>query len=103
MALDTIVEESQKRNHVLYEQLKNTHGWEENNGVWTKEGRIAIQSEDIKEEILKEHHDHPTAEHPGAATTYFSVRIKYWWPKMVAHCPICNKLPTFLYDQTCAL
>ena len=33
MALDAIVEESQEKNHVLYKQLKNTHSWEEDNGV----------------------------------------------------------------------
>ena len=33
MALDAIVEESQERNRTLYEQLKNTHGWEEDNGI----------------------------------------------------------------------
>ena len=67
MALDTIVEESQEKNRVLYKQLKNTHGWKEDKGVWKKEGCIAIQSEDIKEEILKEHHDHPTAGQPTSA------------------------------------
>ena len=77
MALDTIIKELQEKNCVFYEQLKNTHGWEEDNGVWKKEGHIAVQAKEVKEEILKEHHDHPTAGHPGAATTYFSVRIKY--------------------------
>ena len=42
MALDAIVEESQEKNCVLYEQLKNTHDWKEDNGVWKKEGRIAV-------------------------------------------------------------
>ena len=76
MALDAIVKESQEKNWTLYEQLKNTHGWEESDGIWKKEGRIAVQTEEVKEEILKEHHDHPIAGHPGVATTYFSVRIK---------------------------
>jgi hypothetical protein len=31
---------------------------------------------------LKKHYDHPTAGHPGTASTYFSVRTQYWWPKM---------------------
>ena len=42
MALDTIIEESQEKNCIFYEQLKNTHGWEEDNGEWKKEGHIAI-------------------------------------------------------------
>ena len=41
------------------------------------------------------------AGHPGAATTYFSVRIKYWWPKMkewiqqyVKECEVCQQNKT---------
>ena len=52
MALDAIVEESQEKNRTLFEQLKKTHGWEENNRVWRKEGRIAVQTKEVKEEIV---------------------------------------------------
>ena len=60
----------------------------------------------IKGEILKEHHDHPTVGHPGAATTYFFVRIKYWWPKMkewiqqyVKGCGVCQQNKTNTHPQ----
>jgi hypothetical protein len=81
-ALDTIIEESQTEGAEEFKHLEKTHGWEKHDGLWRKEGRTAVLSEQIKTKILQEHHNHPTAGHPGAATTYFSVRRKYWWPKM---------------------
>ena len=82
ITLNTKVSEAQEEDEAQFEQLKDTHGWEKQNGQWKKEGRIAILSEEVKKAILQDHHDHPTAGHPGAATTFFSVRTRYWWPKM---------------------
>ena len=44
-----------------------------------------ILSNQLKRDVLKEHHDHPIAGHPGAASTYFSVRQYYWWPRLKEH------------------
>ena len=48
-------------------------------GLWRKDGQIAVLSDDLRKAILKENHDHPLAGHPGAATTYFLVQRHYWW------------------------
>jgi hypothetical protein len=81
-ALETLIEESQEKNEDHFKRLQSTHGWDKEAGQWRKEGRLAIYTDDTKEAILKEHHDHPVAGHPGVATTYFSIRRRYWWPNM---------------------
>jgi hypothetical protein len=39
----------------------------------------------LRRDILQKHHDHPTAGHPGAATTYLHVSRHYWWPGMTSY------------------
>ena len=97
-ALDALVEESQEEDQKDFERLQRTHGWSKENGFWIKDERLAVLSEYVKGQILKEHHDHPVAGHPGAATTYFSVRTKYWWPNLkgwvrqyVKGCAVCQQ------------
>src|SRR6267154_831866 len=77
-ALDVLITESQEKNEDQLKQLQTTHGWTKQNGQWRKEGRLVVNDELTKRHILKEHHDHPTSGHPGAATTYFSIRTRYW-------------------------
>jgi hypothetical protein len=36
----------------------------------------------LRRRILQEYHDHPTAGHPGAATTLINLKRDYWWPGM---------------------
>ena len=69
-----MIEESQEREQTQLEQLKNTHGWDKQGQWWTKEGKLVIISNQVNKEVLKEHHDHPIAGHPGIASTYFSIR-----------------------------
>jgi len=68
-----LVEESQEEDKEEFEKLQNTHGWVNKSGLWKKDNQIAILSDYAKGQILKEHHDHPTMGHPGAAMTYFSI------------------------------
>src|SRR5258706_14060370 len=61
---------------------------------WTienKHGKIAIfykgrkyirRNTELRRKILQQCHDHPTAGHPGAATTYLHIARSYWWPGM---------------------
>jgi len=58
---------------------------------------VPINNE-LRRTILKEFHNHETASHPGAATTYFHVSRDYWWPGMtnyvkgyVKGCNICQQ------------
>ena len=99
--LDTLIETSQMEDESEFKRLERTHGWEKRQGLWKKEGKTAILSEQVKSKILQEHHDHPTAGHPGTATTYFSVRTKHWWPQMkewiqryVKGCGVCQQNKT---------
>ena len=81
MMIEDIVQESQEEDAAEFERLQKTHGWEKQEGTWRKEGRTAIYSDKVKLHVLKDHHDHPTAGHPEAATTYFSVRTNIGGPK----------------------
>ena len=96
--LDALIETDHKENRDEYSRLQETHHWEEEAGLWKREGRIAILPDAIRKELLQEHHDHPIAGHPGVATTYFSVRRKYWWPglkdyiqKYIKGCATCQQ------------
>ena len=80
--LDALIQEDHAQNKDSYVQLQNTHHWELEEGLWRKDGQIAVLLDDLRKAILKENHDHPLAGHPGAATTYFSVRRHYWWPEL---------------------
>ena len=77
-----MIEESQEKGRADLERLKATHGWIQQGSRWYKEGRLVINDDTTRHEVLKEHHDHPTAGHPGIASTYFSIRTRYWWPNM---------------------
>jgi hypothetical protein len=97
-ALDALVEEEHEQEDATFQKLQQTHGWEKNSDRWEKDGNLAVLSDRVKQEILKEHHDHPTAGHPGVANTYFSIRTRYWWPKLkewvqqyVKGCGICQQ------------
>src|SRR5882757_2411431 len=97
-ALDTLVLEAQETGEAELIKAQPVHGWEKIDGLWTKEGRTIVISDTVKREVLREHHNHPTAGHPGAATTYFSVRRFYWWPRLkeyvqayVKGCGVCQQ------------
>src|SRR5712671_101381 len=84
-ALSELIQQSHKDNNEEFARLKTTHGWEKEGTSWKKDGRLVVLSNQLKRDILKEHHDHPIAGHPGAASTYFSVRQYYWWPRLKEH------------------
>lgn len=51
----------------------------------------------LRELILKECHDAPSAGHPGVAKTVKLITINYWWPHMfsevktyIKFCPLCQ-------------
>jgi hypothetical protein len=97
-ALEALVEEAQEADKSEFRKLENVHGWTKEQNQWKKDGRIAIHSDYVKGQILREHHNHPVAGHPGAATTYFSIQTKYWWPGLkewiqqyVKGCAVCQQ------------
>ena len=60
--------------------MKEEHGLEFNEEIWEKQGKIVVLSRQEQQKVLKEAHDHTLSGHPGAASTYFSVRRNFWWP-----------------------
>jgi transposase InsO family protein len=39
----------------------------------------------LRRELLRQYHDHETAGHPGAPTTYFLLSRDYWWPGITTY------------------
>jgi len=61
-------------------QKKDGSAWEEDEVVYM-EGRIYIpNNKDIKEEILKEHHDSADVGHSGQHRMQELIKRTYWWP-----------------------
>ena len=61
-------------------QKKDGSTWEENEVAYM-EGRIYVpNNKDIKEEILKEHHDPADVRHPGQHRMQELIKRTYWWP-----------------------
>jgi len=62
-------------------------------------GRLYVPDElDLRRQVVSDHHDTPTAGHPGVLATCRSVRTSYWWPglssfvcKHVKGCAICQQ------------
>jgi len=81
----------------------NDPDWEikEENGttiLFYQGRRYVPQNPELKRKILREYHDHPTAGHPGSATTYFLVSRDHWWLGMMSYikeyvkgCNLCQQ------------
>jgi hypothetical protein len=101
-----MIEESQEQEQTQLERLKTMHGWDKQGQSWRKEGKLVVISDQVKKEILKEHHDYPTAGHPRIASTYFSIRTCYWWPNMkewiqqyIKGCGVCQQNKVNMWPQ----
>ena len=61
-------------------QKKDGSAWEEDEVAYM-EGRIYVpNNKDIKQEILKEHHDPADVRHPGQHRMIELIKRTYWWP-----------------------
>ena len=61
-------------------QKEDGSAWEEDEVVYV-EGRIYVpNNKDIKEEILKEHHNPADVGHPGQYRMQELIKRTYWWP-----------------------
>jgi hypothetical protein len=94
----------------ISERQKNLlEGREEKNWSLIQEGtqpilfyrgrRYVPKDDNLKRQILQEYHDHESAGHPGAQTTYWQISKDYWWPGMLAYvhnyvkgCPMCQQM-----------
>ncbi|QRW20751.1 Retrotransposable element Tf2 protein [Rhizoctonia solani] len=72
------------------------YDWEEDL-LWYCGKLVVLDSESLKEQLLREFHNSPLAGHPGQQRTLELVSRNYWWPGMkssakewVECCPICQ-------------
>ncbi|KAF8731648.1 hypothetical protein RHS02_07556, partial [Rhizoctonia solani] len=72
------------------------YDWEEDL-LWYQGKLVVLDSEPLKEQLLREFHDSPLAEHPGQQRTLELLSWNYWWPGMksstrewVECCPNCQ-------------
>ena len=76
-----IIQNGTREKKVLQALQKNDgSAWEEN-GVVYMDGRIYVpNNKNIKEEILREHHDLAYIGHPGQHRMQELIKRTYWWP-----------------------
>ncbi|KAJ3550669.1 hypothetical protein NMY22_g303 [Coprinellus aureogranulatus] len=73
--------------------------WSEEDGLVFHKGRIYVPSDlELRQAVLKQCHDDPTAGHPGEHGTYELLSRSFWWPqarafvkKYVEGCEVCSK------------
>ena len=59
--------------------------WEEKNGMVYRHGKIYVPpDEDLRRDLVQQHHNHPTVGHPGIHATMELVNRYFWWPHMRA-------------------
>jgi Integrase zinc binding domain len=54
--------------------------FEEKNVLFYKEKNYVPIDAELRREIVRRYHDHPTAGHPGELQTFNAVKEHYWWP-----------------------
>ncbi len=80
----------------------NTNNLEFQDGLWWKDGKIAVPSvPDIRKLIMRELHDPPYAGHIGSRRTHEAIARTYWWPDLarnvsdyVCSCIVCQRNKT---------
>ena len=76
------IKKNKTREKEIVQVLQKEDGlaWEEDEVAYM-EGRIYVpNNKDIKEEILKEHHDPADVRHPGQHKMKELIKRTYWWP-----------------------
>ena len=76
--------------------------WSYDAGILAYQGRVFLPDRDnVRQDIVKLHHDHPTAGHPGYLKTRQLISAGYWWPgmaqyiqKYVEGCSTCQQNKT---------
>ena len=102
--LKTKVKEVQKKQNEEMELWCDTQGVHKLPEGYAKEGRLAVPSGLVlRQELMVQFHNSPTAGHPRRDNTLTLVAQHYWWPGMatwveqyVAGCALCqqNKICT---------
>ncbi|THH05354.1 hypothetical protein EW146_g9922, partial [Bondarzewia mesenterica] len=77
---------------------KGMEEWNTEDGLILFRGRIYVpKDQDLRREIVRQHHDPPAAGHPGEWKTVERVQRDFWWPGMttfikeyVKGCAVCQ-------------
>ena len=61
---------------------KSLKEWNYESGLLLYRGKVYVPKEpkSLREQVLRMHHDHPTAGHFGRWKTYELISRNYWWP-----------------------
>ena len=98
--LDKIRSKHSKQDPSVTKALRgHLPGWRESDQIITFQDRIYIpKDEALRGEVIKAHHDHPSAGHPGHYKTLELVSRNYYWPSMsreikgyVEGCDACQR------------
>ena len=71
---------------------------EKGNAIFYQGRNYIPKDYELQKDIVKMHHDHKTAGHPGELETYNAVKNQYWWPGLqtfmknyVKGCALCQQ------------
>ena len=76
--------------------------WLYKDGILTYQGQVFLPDQNnVRQQVVKLHHGHPTAGHPDYLKTHQLMSEGYWWPGMAQHiwifiegCSICQQNKT---------
>ena len=76
------IRKNNTREKEVVQALKKGDGltWKEDEVVYMEERIYIPNNNDLKEEILREHHDPADVGHPGQHRTQELIKRTYWWP-----------------------
>ena len=74
-------------------------GWQKEDDLVTFEGHIYVpKSKELRDDLIRRHHDTPLAGHPGHSKTLELITRNYYWPKIsqdvrsyVGGCNACQR------------
>jgi hypothetical protein len=88
------------RNHGPRRLVNGLVEWEEEDGLVYYRGRVYVpDAPELRIDVVKQYHDHPTTGHPGIHETLLKLDDQFWWPSMrsfvkkyVDGCEPCHRL-----------
>jgi transposase InsO family protein len=83
--IDRIRQRSANQDRVVQQGLaEKGEDWEEADKVVTWKGRVYVPVDrQLREDIIREHHDSRLAGHPGQYRTHELITRDYWWPRLL--------------------
>ena len=76
------IRKNNTREKEVVQALEKNNGltWEEDGVAYMEERIYVPNNKEIREEILREHHDPADIEHPGQHRMMELLKRNYWWP-----------------------